>query len=371
MRAKAWVASVFASVVLAGCALAPGMRVDSELAEGASPDLPQGVTPISWDLVNSLHDEAVRDQHDVGDLMGTPQPYRIGPADILSIIVWDHPELVFPSQTYTVGIGYEIPGYSGAASVPGYVVSHRGEIQFPYAGAMKVAGLSTAEVRERLVRALDRVVRKPQVTVRVLAYRSQRIYLDGEVKSPGPQYVDDVPMTLVEALGRAGGINVSTGDSSRIRVSRQGRSWLIDLPAWLRAGRNPADIQLRSGDIVRVEQREDGKVFVMGEVNRPVAALPRNGRLTLGEALGEAGGVNPLTSDPRQIYVVRKHPAGRPEVFHLDARSPVALALAEGFPLRPRDVVYVDAGDITRWARVVNQLIPSAQYINSTANVLK
>jgi polysaccharide export outer membrane protein len=139
----------------------------------------------------------------------------------------------------------------------------------------------------------------------------------------------------------------------------------------LREGHDPSAILLRSGDIVRVEQREDGKVFVLGEVNKPSVVLPRNGRLTLNEALGEAGGVNPMTSDPRQIYVVRKPETGRPQVFHLDARSPVALALAEGFPLRPRDVVYVDAGDITRWARVVNQLIPSAQYVNSTADVLK
>lgn len=361
---------LLASVVLAGCALAPGMRVD-RAEPGSGVATPEGVTPISWELVNSLGGETAGKNQELGELLGTPRPYRIGPADILSIVVWDHPELVFPSQTYTVGIGYEVPGYSGASSVPGYVVSHQGEIQFPYAGAMKVAGLTAGDVRDRLIRALGRVVRDPQVTVRVLAYRSQRIYLDGEVKSPGPQYVDDVPMTLIEALGRAGGINVNSGDSSRIRVSRQGRSWVIDLPAMLRAGRNPAEIQLLGGDIVRVEQREDGKVFVMGEVNKPVAVLPRNGRLTLSEALGEAGGVNPQTSDAQQIYVVRKHPSGRPDVFHLDARSPVALALAEGFPLQPRDVVYVDAGDITRWARVVNQLIPSAQYINSTANVLK
>ncbi|MDT6962746.1 MULTISPECIES: polysaccharide biosynthesis/export family protein [unclassified Cupriavidus] len=366
MRSQITMALLLAGTLLAGCAWAPGMRVDRDAPAASAPD---GVTPISWDLVNALR--STRSTQDIDDLLGAVQPYRIGPADILSIVVWDHPELVFPSQTYTVGIGYEIPGYSGAASVPGYVVSHHGDIQFPYAGVVKVAGLTVDQVRTRLTRALAGVVRQPQVTVRVLAYRSQRIYLDGEVRLPGPQYVDDVPMTLIEALGRAGGVNVNTGDSSRIRISRKARSWVVDLPALLRAGRNPADIQLRSGDIVRVEQREDGKVFVLGEVNKPVAVLPRNGRLTLNEALGEAGGVNPQTSDPRQIYVVRRHDSGRPEVFHLDAASPVAMALAEGFPLQPRDVVYVDAGDITRWARVVNQLIPSAQYVNSTANVLK
>jgi len=364
------VAPILLGAMLAGCALAPGMRMDVAPA-AVTGDADTGVVPISWELIEALGAERSPGNRDIAALLGIPEPYRIGPADILSIIVWDHPELVFPHQTYSIGSGYEIPSYSGAASVPGYVVSQAGEIQFPYAGNMNVAGMTVWELRARITKALARVIQSPQVTVRVLAYRSQRIYIDGEVKTPGPQYIDDVPMTLVEALNRAGGVNVSAGDSSRIELNRSGRRWLINLPALLREGHDPSAILLRSGDIVRVEQREDGKVFVLGEVNKPSVVLPRNGRLTLNEALGEAGGVNPMTSDPRQIYVVRKPEAGRPQVFHLDARSPVALALAEGFPLRPRDVVYVDAGDITRWARVVNQLIPSAQYVNSTADVLK
>jgi len=365
-------APVLLGFVLAGCAFAPGMRADVTSDAMAGGDAPAGsVIPISWELVEALRAEPAPGNQDIEFLRGTPEPYRIGPADILSIIVWDHPELVFPHQTYSIGNGYEMPSYSGAASVPGYVVSQAGEIQFPYAGNMMVAGMTVRELRARLTKALARVVQAPQVTVRVLAYRSQRIYVDGEVKTPGPQYIDDVPMTLVEALNRAGGVSVSAGDSSRIQLNRNGRQWVINLPALLREGHDPSTILLRSGDILRVEQREDGKIFVLGEVNKPSAVLPRNGRLTLNEALGEAGGVNPLTSDPRQIYVVRKLDTGRPQVFHLDARSPVALALAEGFPLRPRDVVYVDAGDITRWARVVNQLIPSAQYVNSTAGVLR
>ncbi len=365
-------AAILLAVALAGCALAPGMRTD--LPPEAMADLGANapdVIPISWELVETLRGEPASGNEDVKALQGSTEPYRIGPADILSIIVWDHPELVFPHQTYSIGSGFELPSYSGASSVPGYVVSQAGEIQFPYAGNMKVAGMTARDLHDRLTAVLERVIQSPQVTVRVLAYRSQRIYLDGEVKVPGPQYIDDVPMTLVEALNRAGGVNTSAGDSSRIQIDRKGRRWTINLPALLREGLDPTTILLRAGDIVRVEQREDSKVFVLGEVNRPSVVLPRNGRLTLNEALGEAGGVNPLTSDPRQIYVVRKLKSERPQVFHLDARSPVALALAEGFPLRPRDVVYVDAGDLTRWARVVNQIIPSAQYINSTADVLK
>ena len=60
----------------------------------------------------------------------------------------------------------------------------------------------------------------------------------------------------------------------------------------------------------------------------------RNGRLSLNDALGEVGGVNLSTANPRQIYVIRNEAKGGQSIFHLDARTPTALALADGFALR-------------------------------------
>jgi polysaccharide export outer membrane protein len=358
--------------VLASCALAPGMRFDPQ--RPLNPEDPNSVpkvTLITPEVVRAQKAAARPTNDGVEELFGTPQPYVIGAGDILSIVVWDHPELVFPTQTYSIGAAYDIPNYSGAANVPGYVVSPAGTIQFPYAGVVKVVGKTPDQVRGELSVALKNVVTMPQLTVRVLAYRSKRIYLDGEVKVPGPQNIDDVPMTLVEALNRAGGVNVTTGDNSRVRISRGGKNYYVNMPALLQQGVDPANVLLRSGDIVRVEQREDSKVFVAGEVVRPSTVLPRNGRLTLNEAIGEVGGLNPISADAKEVYVIRKSTDGEAEVFHLDGKSPVSLALAEAFELKPKDVVYVDAAGVVRWSRVINQLIPSANFFNSTANTLK
>jgi len=235
---------------------------------------------------------------------------------------------------------------------------------------LKVGGHTANEVRDQMARILSRVVRDPQMTVRVLGFRSQRVYVDGEVRTPGMQAIDDAPMTLVEALNRAGGVLNQTGDSSRIRVTRGDRSWYVNVPALLAKGVDPARILLRSGDIVRVEQREDNKIFVTGEVVRPTSLLMRNGRMTLNEALGDAGGVNPTSANAEQIFVIRKSSDGAPTVFHLDGNSPVALAIAEGFELEPKDVVYVDARDLVRWSRVVNLLLPVTQPVISTATAI-
>jgi polysaccharide biosynthesis/export protein len=104
-------------------------------------------------------------------------------------------------------------------------------------------------------------------------------------------------------------------------------------------------------------------VFVIGEVVKPTTLTLHNGRLSLNEALGEAGGVNPQTADARQVYVIRNAADEHPLIYHLDAQSPVMLALAEGFELKAKDVVYVDATSMVRYNRVISLILPTAQTI--------
>ena len=88
----------------------------------------------------------------------------------------------------------------------------------------------------------------------------------------------------------------------------------------------------------------------------------------LEHALSEAGGANLNTSNPRQIYVIRNQPQGGYTIFHLDAASATALAMADGFPLKPKDVVFVDPVPLVLWNRVVNLIIPSSTAYTSVVN---
>jgi polysaccharide export outer membrane protein len=240
----------------------------------------------------------------------------------------------------------------------GFEVDQQGMLDFPYAGKLKVAGLTPSDLHQQLTGRLARYLRNPKLSVRVLAYRSKRVYVDGEVKQPGVQAINDLPMTLTEAINRAGGMN-PTADQSRIIIHRDGKSYPINLPQLVQRGVNPASIMLTSGDVVRVLSRDESKIFISGEVTSPRALPMRNGRLTLNEALGEAGGINPVTGDARQVYVIRRSSA-ESMVYQLDANAPGALAVAEGFELNPKDVVYVAATPLTNWNRTISAMIPGA-----------
>ncbi|ARP91400.1 multidrug MFS transporter [Bordetella genomosp. 9] len=353
--------------LLGACAFAPGMRYQSDfLVDPNDPNSKVEVKEITPQL--AMQETQARAQplsDNVRKLIGTPRPYVIGPGDILSIVVWDHPELVLPTQTYSIGTGpTELSLGDTAAGIPGYPVSSDGYIQFPYVGLVKVAGLTEAQVRNVLTRGSANYIQDPQITVRVLGYRSKRVYVEGEVKTPGAMPITDVPMTLPEALNRSGGV-LATADRSRVYVTRGGQTTRVDLPALQQAGIDPNAILLQSGDIVRVVPRDENKVFVMGEVTVPQALTMRDGVLTLGDALGETAGPSQLTSNPTNIYVVRSLPNATPEVFRLNSASPQAMAVAQKFPLESKDVVFVDAGNLVRWNRFISLLFPSAQTVQT------
>lgn len=364
---------------LAGCAsVAPGMHMqgthgssDSGSMSASGSDVSNAVLkPITPQLVKM--ESALREQQlsqDISKLLGKPSPYAIDSGDVLSIVVWDHPELSNSATTATgmqAGTGADASTSATTAPPAGFIVDHQGEIQFPYAGNVKVSGLTQEQARNLLIGKLSKFLRQPRVTLRVQSYRSKRVYVDGEVRNPGLQAINDIPMSLMEALNRAGGV-MPTGDQSQIVINRAGTNYDINLPQLVKRGINPGSIMLADGDVVRIRSRDESKVFVSGEVVSPRALTMHNGRLTLNEALGESGGVNPLSGDGSQIYVIRKNGTDQ-VVYQLDGRSTGALAMAEGFELSPKDVVYVAATPLANWNRTISLILPSA--LSSAVGVL-
>jgi polysaccharide biosynthesis/export protein len=359
-------------VLLGGCAVvtapgfdyaAPEQRTSVTLGQYVPADPtnpPQGViTPITPALVASERRATAKEiPAAVRSLFAEPVPYTIGPGDVIGIIVYDHPELL-PNAGAVISLQADPTGIIPA---PGFMVGADGQVSFPYVGRIRLQGLTEIEAAELLTKRLARVIRDPQVSVRIQSFRSRRAYVEGEVRLPGTQVFTDIPMTLPEAINRAGGVTPS-GDRSSITLTRSDRTTAINLMELEDLGINPNKILLQNGDLVVVKNRDENKVYVMGEIAKPSALLMRNGRLSLNEALGDAGGPNLLTANTSQIYVIRNTGQPTPAVFHLNASSPTALALADLFPLKPHDVVYVDPVPLVSWNRIINLVLPSAQAV--------
>jgi len=375
-------------MLLSGCSLIPGMHM-SPFSDESSTEMPvtendktamralniqtitaQMIVDIEKDFNNrSLGPDNVSNHYfdyRIGSktIKGTPvkesyDQYKVGPRDILNITVWEHPELTIPAGEFR----------SSESAGNGNVVGEDGNIFFPYAGIVKAGGRTVEEIRTELTRKLSKYIERVQLDVRVASYRSQRVYVVGEVKKPGIQLVQDIPLTVLEAINNAGGVT-SESDRRNITLTRENKSYSINLLALYEGGDTSQNVMLQNGDVLNVPDRQFNKIFVLGETAGSGSGSARSrtlfmnkGRMTLTEAISDGGGTDQDESDPARIFVFRGG-LGKSQIFHLDAKSPDALILADRFPLQPRDVVYIDRQEGRRWNQIIDQIRPTVDLLN-------
>jgi polysaccharide export outer membrane protein len=249
-------------------------------------------------------------------LAQTGADYVIGPQDVLTIQVFDQSDL-------------------GGK----YTVEADGTFTFPLIGRVRAGGLTLRAFEDELrAKLADGYFRNPQVTVAVEQYRSQRVFVMGEVRQPGP-----VPltggMTLIEALARAGSTNATASGEVAIVRHSQGSTQGPLLPApnagtevfrasirELESGALSQNIQLRDGDTIFVPRAET--VYVFGQVKTP-GAYPVRSDTTVLQALSLAGGVTEHGAMNR-IKVIRVENGSKKEI---------KVRLTD--PVRPGDTVVV------------------------------
>jgi polysaccharide export outer membrane protein len=373
MRNKKFLAAVALPILLAGCTV-PGsyLKLDDKAVSSTENvektdilDL-VNVYPLTADKMaayktprRSARVNATLDAELVS------YEYRVGAGDILNVTIWDHPELTIPAGSYR------------SASESGNWVHADGTIFYPYIGFVPVAGKTVVEIRAMLTKKLAQFIETPQVDVNVAAFRSKKTYITGEVNTPGQQFITNVPLTLLDAVNLAGGL-AEDADWRNVTLTRQGAEQQLSLYALMQRGDLTQNRLLRQGDIVHVPRNDGQKVFVMGEVNEPKLLKIDRAGMSLTEALSSVGGINQLAADATGIFVVRANRADTngnvqnsnetiADIYQLDISNAAALVIGTEFDLQPYDIVYVTAAPITRWNRVITQILPTISGFNELA----
>jgi len=227
-----------------------------------------------------------------------PKDYLVGPNDVLLITVFDQPQLTGK-----------------------YVVQADGTITFPFLGRLKAGGMSMQsvedDVRERL--KSGGFLRQPQVAVAVDQYRSQQVFVMGEVRQPGSLQFTGA-MTVIEALARAGAPTERAGSEAvivrgtaaaevaadptlieRMETASGSEVIRLDLEA-LQSGVLTQNVPLQSGDTIFVPRAKS--VFVSGQVKSAGEYVIRKG-MTVRQVLALAGGITDRGSTGR-IQILRR-----------------------------------------------------------------
>lgn len=341
-------------LTLTGCAVTSGLQTYDLPAEGVyQTELGTSVNviKITQDSILAVQPAVQNIQQDYAHLFSTPhRSYNLSPGDILSIYLWAYPEITPPSSSISS---------DQSAQANGYQIDSQGYIQFPIIGRYKAAGKSLTQVNRELRSQLSRYLKTPDVIVRVLSYQGQRYSVQGNVMKGGQFYLSDQPVSVYTALGMAGGVNAQQGDNTSITLVRQRHTYQLNTVELEKAGLSLHNLLIQPNDTLYVNNRENQKIYVMGESGKNQSLPLRDQGMSLSDVLGESLGLNPLSASRSKIYIVRSQANTiHTEVYQMDLTSIADFGLANQFKMRSNDIVYVDASGLARWQRVVNQVIP-------------
>jgi polysaccharide export outer membrane protein len=242
---------------------------------------------------------------------------RIQPGDLLSVNVYDTPEL---SDAYRV--------------------DPQGDLTLPLCGKVKVQGLTAPEAARLLEATLKdaQVLNRPQVNVDVQQYAGQYVFVLGEVGSPGRVTVI-APTRLSEILAQVGGLTPVAGTRIKIRHGADDAAPEMDVPySRSESNQQAGSILVRPGDTVLVPRA--GIVYVLGAVFHPGGYLMQeDGKLNVAEALALSGGTV-LQAKTNGLRVIRRNPDGTVLDFALSYDG-IAKGSQTPLELQAQDIIYV------------------------------
>lgn len=291
-------------------------------------------------------------EHPVESTVALPSvpEVRLVPGDVLRVMIADSAELgsLFASLA------------SGGTVFERVRIDSQGTLSLPYVGRQAVRGMTVIEVESLIRNRLKGVVSDVQVQVNLTGDLSGSVLVAGAVRSPGRFSALEGPLTLLDAINRAGGPQLEP-HLTRVVVRTGQRAYVFNYEELL-AGKN----QIVPPGAEIVVERARKRFVAMGAVGDPgLHDLPSNTPSLL-EALGAVKGLNEIKADASGVFVFRlveeqttNGRAGAPhaQVFRLNLRDPAAIFLARKFLVQPEDAVYVTNAAVYEWQKIITPIV--------------
>jgi polysaccharide export outer membrane protein len=370
MRAVA-VIGVLAGMIVAGCSALPTAgptASDVKHQEIQGQEIRFDLVDIDDNVVAALLASPGENFHTRFKKYGRPPQPRIGVGDSLVVSIWEAAGggLFGTSPTDHVSAG------SRSVTIPEQMVGQDGGISVPFADRVPAAGRLPVEVQKTIERRLAEKAIEPQAIVTVTRSISNSATVTGEVIAGARVPLSLKGDHLLDLIAAAGGAKTPVYETF-VRLSRDGITATIPMEMLVS---DPAEnIYAYPGDVLTlVRLPQSFTVFGATGANAQVNFTAE--RMTLVEALAKAGGLQDLRADPAGVFLFRYEPPpivktlGRPElgtgpegsspmVYRLDLSDAKSYFLAQRFPIRDKDIIYVanaDLNELQKFFTLLNTL---------------
>ncbi len=295
----------------------------------------------------------------------------IGKGDILEISLWEAPPAVLFGSAPT-GLLANTAVASQTLSQPGQVVDENGRVTVAFAGSIPAAGRTPAQIEREIVSRLARKAHQPQAAVRIVRNRATNVTVVGDVATSGPVPLSPKGERLLDVLASAGGVKNAVSKTV-VQISRGDR--VASMPLQTIIGDPRQNVVVQPNDVVTAFYQPYSFTAFGATGNSNELPFEATG-ITLAQALGRVGGLRDDRANVRGIFLFRledpaalgpKMPANArltpdgklPVIYRLDLKDPASFFVAQSFPVRNRDVLYVSnapLADLQKFTNLISSM---------------
>jgi polysaccharide export outer membrane protein len=376
-----WWFAVVATGWLAACSITPraGPQADEAIETLKQPVAAGSVQIVNVDASVVRSQLARRHQETFSETLanGEPaaRPMTIGAGDVLDVTLWEAP----PATLFgNAPIDPRNPSTVRSTTLPEQVVDQDGSIRVPFAGSIKVRGLTLEEVQAEIVQRLRGKANQPEALVRFTRGGSSTVTVVGEVTNSIRLPLTPARERLLDALAAAGGVRQPVHRMT-LQVTRGKDHHSMPMDLVIRDPRQ--NVPLRAGDVLTaIHQPLNFTVLGAAGKNEEIAFEAQG--ISLAQALGRVGGLNDARADPQGVFIFRFESANaldwprQPTQVTPDGRVPVVYRvnladarnyfLMQGFQIQDRDVLYVSNASSVELQKFLNLLFSVAYPVLNT-----
>ena len=373
--------------VLAGCSTSPTWLPTSgpsreRVEEVAATPSDTGIQIVEINDAGARRVLASQRQSLFSEVFGTAarSGYVIGAGDVIEVSVWEAPPAaLFGSGALDPRSG---PSTTRVTAMPEQMVNSNGSVNIPFAGQIMAAGRSPQQIEAEVIQRLKGKANQPQVLVRVIRNNTSNVTVVGEVTNSTRMPLTAQGERLLDALAAAGGTRQPVNKMT-LQVTRGNLVQALPLDVIIRDPRQ--NILLQPGDVV-TSLFQPLSFTALGATGKNEELNFEAQGISLAQALARVGGVQDNRADAQGVFIFRlESPAALdlqgktvnttpeglvPVVYRMNLRDPAAFFVAQSFPIKDKDLLYVSnapAAEIQKFLNVIfSTIFPVANLISVT-----
>lgn len=362
--------------MLSACSTLPSSGGNRSQVSEAQPDaeLPVKVVDVDAALARRLAAASKRIQFADVFASENASEFKVGAGDTLEVAIWEAPPATLFGSTVMDSRGGATT--SRVTTFPDQMVSAKGTINVPFAGYVPVAERSVQQIESEIAKRLQGKANQPQVIVRVTKIASSNVTVVGDVFQSTRMPLTAKGERVLDAVAAAGGVRQPVGKMS-LQLTRGNVVQSMAMDSVIQDPRQ--NVLLRPGDVLTA-LHQPLSFITLGAMGRNEEIFFEVQGIGLAQALARTGGLQDQRADAKGVFIFRFEeplvlgiagenpqltPDGKvPVIYRLDFKDPRSFFIAQGFPVRDKDVLYVSnaaAAELQKFLSILTSVVFTAQ----------